>query len=135
MNGRIILATIVTLVIFHIVAFAVYGTWSMLTGLQPPTPDSPGTFLLSVFVQKVGHSLAFVLIFYFGRSVFGQRWLLYAFLWWLFSVFGEFGEAIMPAYSVQEACAGVIAEAIYFPLAAFITMRLIVGGRFGHTGD
>ncbi len=129
MTSRIALAFIVTLVIFHAVAFAVYGTWSLVTGMEPPTPESPGTFMLSVFVQKVGHSLAFVLMFYFGRAAFGQRWLLYAGLWWMFSVFGEFGEAIMPTYSFQEALAGVIAEAIYFPLAAFITMRLIVPRR------
>ena len=126
MNSRIALAIVLVLVVFHAVAFAVYGTWSLVTGLQPPTPDSPGTFMLSVFVQKVGHSITFVLIFYFGRGAFGQRWLLYAFLWWMFSVFGELGEAIMPAYSFEEALAGIVAEAIYFPLAAFITRRLIV---------
>ena len=126
MKSRIALAIVLTLVIFHAVAFAVYGTWSLVTGLEPPTPDSPGTFMLSVFVQKLGHSMTFVLMFYFARAAFGQRWLLYACLWWVLSVFGEFGEAIMPAYSFEDALAGVIAEAIYFPVAAFITMRLIV---------
>jgi len=36
MSSRIALAFIVTLAIFHAVAFAVYGTWSLVTGLDPP---------------------------------------------------------------------------------------------------
>jgi len=122
---RIALAVFLTLVLFHVVAFAVYGAWSAVTGMQPPAPDSPGTFMLSVFVQKVGHSTAFVLLFYFGRLAFSRRWFLYATLWWMFSVFGEFGEAILPTYTLEAALAGVVAEAIDFPLAALITRRLV----------
>ena len=107
-------------------AFAVYASWSAVTGLQPTAAgDSPGVFMLSVFVQKLGHSLTFVLMFYVAREYFRRRWLTYAALWWLFSVFGEFGEAIAPTYSWEEAAAGIIAEAVYFRLAALTTKRLV----------
>lgn len=126
MVARIVGAVLLTLVIFHVVAFAVYASWSAVTGLQPTAAgDSPGVFMLSVFVQKLGHSLTFVLMFYVAREYFSRRWLTYAALWWLFSVFGEFGEAIAPTYSWEEATAGVIAEAVYFPLAAVVTKRLV----------
>lgn len=81
--------------------------------------------MLSVFVQKLGHSLTFVLISSAAREYFSRRWLTYAALWWSFSVFGEFGEAIAPTYSWEEATAGIIAEAVYFPLAALTTKPLV----------
>ncbi len=126
MVARIVGAVLLTLVIFHVVAFAVYVSWSAVTGLEPTAAgDSPGMFMLSVFVQKLGHALTFVLMFYVAREYFSRSWLTYAALWWVFSVFGEFGQAIAPTYSWEEAAAGVIAEAIYFPLAALLTKRLV----------
>ncbi len=68
-----------------------------MTGLEPTAAgDSPGVFMLSVLVQKIGHSITFVLLLYVGREQFSRRWLTYAALWWVFSVFGEVGEAITP---------------------------------------
>ena len=81
--------------------------------------------MLSVFVQKLGHAITFVSLFYVAREQYSRRWLAYATLWWIFSVFGEVGEAITPVYSWEEAMAGIIAEAIYFPIAAITTNRLI----------
>ena len=64
MVARIVGAVLLTLVIFHVVAFAVYVSWSAVTGLEPTAAgDSPGMFMLSVFVQKLGHALTFVLMF------------------------------------------------------------------------
>ena len=123
---RIIGAILLTFLIFNVVAFAVYAPWSAITGLQPTAAgDSPGVFMLSVFVQKLGHAITFVLLFYVGREQFSRRWLTYAALWWLYSAIAETGEAITPVYSWEEALAGVIAEAVYFPLAAITTRRLI----------
>lgn len=81
--------------------------------------------MLSVFVQKLGHAITFVLLFYVAREQFSRRWLTYAALWWLYSAIAETGQAINPVYSWEEAIAGVIAEAVYFPLAAMTTKRLI----------
>ena len=126
MFTKIVGAIVATVLIFHFVAFAVYVPWSAITGLEPTAAgDSPGIFMLGVFVQKLGHAIAFVLLFYVGREQFSRRWLTYAMLWWVFSVFGEAGEAITPVYSWEEAIAGVLAEAVYFPLAAITTNRLI----------
>lgn len=126
MIARIVGAILLTVVIFHVVAFAVYGTWSAITGLEPSAAgDSLGAFMLGVFVQKLGHAIAFVLLFYIGRDQFSRRWLTYAALWWLYSAIAEIGEAITPVYSWEEAMAGIIAEAVYFPLAAITTKRLI----------
>lgn len=123
---RIVGAIVATFVIFHVVAFAVYVPWSMVTGLEPTAAgDSPGLFMLSVFVQKLGHAITFVLVFYLAREQLSQRWLLYAALWWVFAALGEAGEAITPVYSWEEAVAGTIAEVVYFPLAALTTTRLI----------
>jgi hypothetical protein len=129
MFARVLGAIVATLVIFHVVAFAVYAPWSAITGLEPTAAgDSPGVFMLSVLVQKLGHSITFVLVFYLARDRFSERWLSYAVLWWVFSVFGEAGEAITPVYSWEEAIAGMIAEAVYFPLAALTTRRLVGQG-------
>lgn len=131
-KSRVVLAIVLVLLLFHIVAFAVYATWSAVTGLEPPTPETPGRFMLSVLVQKIGNSLTFVLLFHIARSVLSRKWLTYAFLWWLFSVFGEMGEALLPSYSLQSAVAGIVAEAIYFPAAAWVTNRLLSDGSEGH---
>ncbi len=125
MGKKIALSILLTLVIMHAGPFLVYGTFAAITGLEPPEGGSPGTFILSVLVSKVGHALAFVLIFYLARNSLSGKWLLYAFVWWLMFVIGEVGQAIMPSYSWQEAVAGMISETIYFPLSAFVTNRLI----------
>ncbi len=126
MFARIVGAILLTFVIFNVVAFAVYAPWSAITGLEPTAAgDSPGVFMLSVFVQKLGHAITFVLLFYVAREQFSRRWLTYAALWWLYSAIAETGEAITPLYSWEEAMAGVIAEAVYFPLAAITTNRLV----------
>jgi hypothetical protein len=40
-------------------------------------------------------------------------------------VIGEVGQAIGPGYSWKEAIAGVISEAIYVPLSAYVARRMI----------
>jgi hypothetical protein len=90
-----------------------------------PEGVSPAMFLLSVLVSKIGTAIAFVLIFYFARNIFGNNWLLYAFIWWMMLAIGEVGQAIGPNYSWKEAIAGVISESIYFPISAYIVHWLI----------
>lgn len=122
---KILIAFSLVLAIFFIVAFLVYGSFSALTGLKAPGEATPLVFLTSVLVIKAGHTFAFVLLFYLARNTFSPNWLVYAFMWWLMFVIGEIGQAIGPNYSSQEAVAGIISETIYFPLAGFVTRRLI----------
>ena len=122
---KTILSMSLTLVIIFVVPFPIYALFSVILGLEPPAEASPAVFFLSVLVQKVGHAIVFVSIFYFARNSLSGRWLLYAFLWWVLFAVDEFGQAIGPRYSLPEAIAGVISEAIYFPLSAYVTTRLI----------
>ena len=122
---RIALSIGSTLAIMYIVAFVVYGGFSAILGLQPPGEVSPVRFLLSILVVKLGLSVAFVGFFYIAREICFRRWILYAFIWWVMFALGEVGQAIGPGYSWTEASAGIIAEAIYCPLAAFVVARLL----------
>jgi hypothetical protein len=124
--GKIILSIVLVLVIIYIVPFLVYSLFAVTTDLKPPASVSPLQFLVSVFVSKIGVAIAFVLIFYFGRSALGGQWVLYAFAWWLMLVIGEIGQAIGPDYTWKEAVAGFISETIYFPLSAYIVNWLLV---------
>lgn len=127
---RILLAIGATLLITYVVAFLVYGGAAALTGLEPPQDGSPVQFLLSVLVVKLGLAVGFVLLFAVAREIWRDRWLLYAFIWWALFAVSEVGQAIGPQYSWLEAGAGVVAEAVYCPLAAWVTARLL-GARRG----
>ena len=59
-----------------------------------------------------------------SRSI-GSRWLLYGLLWLLMFAVGEIGQAIAPGYSWTEAVLGVISEAVYCPLSAYVAWRLL----------
>lgn len=122
---KIILAIILVLAVIYIVPFIVYAIFSAVAGLKPPEGASPLTFLLSVFVSKIGAAIAFVLIFYFARNSLSGHWFLYAVIWWAMLVIGEIGQAIGPNYSWKEAFAGVISETIYLPISAYMVNWLI----------
>lgn len=83
------------------------------------------SFLLSVLVVKLGLAVGFVLLFSLARRIWARRWPLYALVWWDTFAITEVGQAIGPNYSWLEAGAGIIAEAIYYPLAAMVTARLL----------
>ena len=122
---KILLATGLSLVIMYVIPFPIYGALSALTGLQPPTEGSVALFMLSVLVMKVGVAVAFVLLFYFARDRWVKRWTTYALIWWGMFAVVEVGQAMTPDYSWLAAFGGIIAEAIYFPLAAFVVARLL----------
>lgn len=126
--GRIALSVVFTLVIMYVVAFLIYGGFSALVGLQPPRDGSPAQFLLSVLLVKLGLAVGFVLLFYVARETWTGRWMVYALIWWLMFAVTELGQAIGPGYTWTEAGAGIIAEAIYCPLAAFLLARLLGTG-------
>ncbi len=126
---KVALAVLVTLVIFFVVPFPFYGALSAITGMEPPG-GSPALFMLTVLIQKTGHAIGFVLLFYLGRAALHGRWLTYATVWWVVFALDETGLALGPEYSWGEAVAGILAEAVYFTLAGFVTNRL-VGGPAG----
>jgi hypothetical protein len=125
---RYALSIVAVLVIIYVVPFVLYASATVVWDLKPPDDVAPWRFLLGVLVSKAGTALAFVWIYHFAKAGLNRRWLLYAFIWWLSFAIGEVGQAIGPAYSWKEAVIGIVSEAIYFPLAAIVTDRLI-GGR------
>ena len=125
MTAKILLCAGLVFLIFFCVPFLAYGTYSALTGREPPDEVSLAVFMASVVLEKIGHTIAFVGLFYLGRGTFRDRWLWYAAAWWSMFVLAEAALAIRSDYSWPEAIAGMISEAIYFPLAALVTRRMI----------
>ena len=122
---KITLSIVSTTVINYVVPFVVYTILVAVALVQPPEGGSPLQLLMSLLVLNIGVATAFVLIFYTARNSLSERWLLYAFLWWLMFAFVEIGQAIGPAYSWPQAIAGIFAAMIYFPLSAFVVNRLL----------
>ena len=122
---RLPLAILATLAIMYLVPFPIYGGLSLVTDIEPPSPDSPGLFMLSVLVVKVGVAIGFVLLFYLSRSRWLENWKTYAGVWWAMFAVMEIGQAIVPEYTWLDALGGIAAEAIYFPMSAVAVARII----------
>ncbi len=129
--GRVAVAAVATLTIMYVVPFPVYGAFEALEWVELPQDGSPARFLLSVLVIKVGVAVAFVLLFGLARSTLAGRWWLYAAIWWFMFAVVELGQAIGPGYSAAEAVAGIISEAIYFPLSSAAVARMLADRRIG----
>lgn len=122
--GRIGAAILVTFLVMFFAPLLPYGLLSVLTGLQPPGDSTPA-FMLGVVAMKIGVAIGFVLIYQLARDSLTGRWFAYATVWWLMYAIVEVGQAIGPGYSWSEAGAGIVAEAIYFPLSAWIVERML----------
>ena len=127
---RYVLSIISTLVVIYIVPFALYALATVVWDITPPDDVAPWQFLIGILVSKMGTAIAFVLLYRFAKAGLNRKLLLYAFIWWLSFAIGELGQAIGPNYTWKEAVIGIISEALYFPLAAIITDRLI-GAKAG----
>ncbi len=114
---------LVTAIIF-IVPVVVYGAFSQF-GLAQIPGGAPASFLAGVLVSKIGTAIAFVLFFILAPTELGRNWMLYALIWWVMYAIGEIGQAIGPDYPLSEAAAGIISEAIYFPLSAYLLHRMM----------
>ena len=132
-GGRLIAAVVATLAIMFIVPLPVYAGFEALGAVEMPQDGSPAEFVLSVLVMKIGVALGFVFLFLLARPVFKERWWLYAGIWWLMFAIVEVGQAIGPGYTGAEAVAGIIAEAVYFPLSTVAVARIL--GRGGDAGN
>jgi hypothetical protein len=122
---KIIISVLLVLIVIFVIPIVVYGIGSVVFGLKQPESTSPLMFLLSVFIMKIGTVLGFVLLFYFARGVFGTQPMLYAGIWFAMYTVIEIGQALVPNYSWKDALAGIISEAMYFPLSALIVQWLL----------
>jgi hypothetical protein len=123
--SRLFLTFLAVLVIIYLVPIVVYGTFQSTIGAEMPKDVSPLAFLSRVLVEKIGTAIAFCAIFNLAREDFASKWLLYAAIWWVMFVFGEFGQLIGPSYSWREALAGIISEAVYFLASAYVAKLLL----------
>jgi hypothetical protein len=117
-----------TLAIMYLVPFPFYGVFQALGLVEMPEGGNPAEFLLSVLVIKIGVAFAFVLLFRLASSASRGSWWRYAAIWWVMFALIEVGQAMGPGYSVWEAVAGVLSEAVYFPLSSLATARILGGG-------
>lgn len=120
---NILLSLVLTLLIIFIVPIVIYGLFAAFFGLKEP--DKKPIFFLSVLIQKIGTAIGFVGLFVLAHDNFADAWLTYAAIWFTMFAVVEIGQALMPNYSKKEAVAGIISEAIYFPLTAFAISRLL----------
>ena len=123
MAMKLLAISMVTAIIF-IVPIIVYGAFSQF-GLAQIPGNSPGAFLAGVFVSKIGTAIAFVLLFSLAPAGPARDWFLYGSIWWIMFAFGEVGQAMGPDYPWSEALAGMISEAIYFPVSAYLLHRIM----------
>lgn len=119
----ILLSLLLTLVIIFIVPMIVYGALSSL--LKMEEPNKKISFFAGVLIEKIGTTLGFVTLFYIGREIFLDKWFTYALVWFVMFAITEIGQVFTNNYSKKEAIAGILSEAIYFPLAVFILTLIL----------
>ena len=120
---NILLSFFAVLVVIFVIPIPVYAIFSAYFGVKEP--EKKLNFLIGVLFQKIGTALGFVGLFYIGKEVFFDAWLAYSFLWFAMYALTEIGQTYMPNYSAKEAIAGIISEAIYFPLAGIIIVSIL----------
>ncbi len=123
--SRLVLAIVAVTMIIFLVPVIVYGAFQSTIGAEMPEGATPLMFLAGVLVEKIGTAIAFCVIFYLARGALTGKWLIYAVVWWVMFAFGEAGQLFITGYSWKEALAGVISEAIYFPLSALFVNRIL----------
>jgi len=122
---KLLIGTASVLVIVFIVPIAVYGALSKPLRMATPEGVSPGRFLLSTLVSKIGTAILLAGLFFIARGVFADRPVLYAALWIVMFIFGEIGQALGPNYSWAYAVAGMISELVYVPASVLVLGALI----------
>jgi hypothetical protein len=128
---RLVIAVGVVFVIMNVSMFLAYGTLAAILAMEPSADGSTGRFFASVLVVKLGLAGGFVALYHLAREIWSKRWPTYAVVWWGSFVVIEIGQAIGPGYSWSDAGGGVIAKAIYFPLAALFSSRFLAVGEAG----
>ena len=117
------LSFLAVLFINTILPIFVYGLFSKYLGLEEP--KDIGKFFASVVVQKIGTTIGFVGLFFLVQGAVLDSWLTYSLIWVLMYAVVEIGQAMGPNYTYKEVVAGIISEAIYFPLAGWAIVAII----------
>lgn len=117
------LAGIIVFIIIFLVPIGVYGLFSKFYGLKEP--DKKKSFFAGIVIQKLGTTIGFVALAMLVGSTFNQNWLQYGFIWFIMFAITEIGQSIMSNYTKKEMAAGIISEAMYFPLAAWVVQVLL----------
>ncbi|HEX6879371.1 MAG TPA: hypothetical protein VF135_03330 [Terriglobales bacterium] len=120
---RILIAVASVWAILFAVPFVIYGTASSFLHLEAPAEAVP--FLWGVAVTKLGTALAFVGIFALSRNAWRSRWFTYGAIWFLMFAASEIGDIVQMATSPVEGLLGIFSEAIYAPVSALTTDRLL----------
>ena len=120
---NIIFSFFSTFIIIFIVPILIYG--SFVYFLKIKEPEKKLIFFFGVSLQKFGTAMGFVTLFYLGKEHFVDNWFQYGLVWFLMFAMTEIGQAFLDNSPKKEMAAGIISEAIYFPLSAFIISLLI----------
>ena len=124
LNMRALIAVPMVVGIIFVVPIIIYGAFSQF-GLASMPGDSPIQFLAGVLVSKIGTALAFVVLFVMASTELRRSWPGYALIWFAMFALEEIGQAIGPNYPWSEAVAGIVSEAIYLPLSAFMLSKVM----------
>lgn len=122
---RLMSACAATFVIMFIVPFPFYAGFEALGLVRMPGDGSPGEFMAGVVLMKLGIALGFVLLYRGGAPAWQGRLRQYAGIWWVMYAIIELGQMLGPDDGPGEALAGVLAEAVYFPLSAWTAARIL----------
>lgn len=120
---QVIYSFVAVLLIVFIVPILIYGLFSALLGLEDT--DKKLGFFVGVLVQKLGTAGGFVGLMYYSGEIFITSWWLYSLIWLAMYALTELGQVLMSEYTWKEAAAGVLSEAIYFPLAGVVAASLL----------
>ncbi len=119
----IALSLLSTLTIIFIIPIIIYGLFSTLFGLKEP--EKKLSFFTGILIQKIGTSFGFVIMFVLGKGYFESNWLIYSLVWVIMFAITEIGQTFIPNSSKKEAVAGIVSEAMYFPLAGLVMVNLL----------
>jgi hypothetical protein len=119
----IVLSFLLIFLTILIIPIFIYAIFAKYLGVKEP--DRKAKFFAGVILQKLGTAFGFLSLFVIAADVFNDKWLIYAGIWFVMFAITEIGQAYLSDYSKKEAVAGIISEAIYFPLAALVTHSLL----------
>lgn len=122
---QVTLATLVVLAIISVVPMVVYGLASRFVAMPSPEGAGARRFLTGVLVTKLGTAVAFVWLFWLSRDVWDDRWLVYAALWFVMFASSEIGDAVSRRSTRAEAVFGIVSEAVYAPLSAWVVFAML----------
>lgn len=120
---EIALASVFVFVTIFIIPIFIYGLFASHLGLEEP--EKKTRFFIGVIIQKIATTFGFVALFVMAQGILNDQWLTYGLVWFAMFAVTEIGQTYLTDYSRKEAIAGIISEAVYFPLAAYILYSML----------